>query len=135
MNNHSIIQHALIVIVFSVVFAGGAVQSAQAADNNWFLGQMQQTDGYAREPSAALKMPDGNKFRPNATPATGAHGYLCASDHGAYTPLNDSSADMPGQNGSESSCGADPYIFSPNDITIAEYEAYRGSAEKSRVIP
>ena len=134
MNNHSIIQHALIVIVFSVVFAGGVVQSAEAADNNWFLGQMEQTDGYAR-PSAAPKMTDGNKFRPNVTPGTGANGYLCASVYGAYTPLNDSSDDMPGQNGSESSCGADPYIFSPNDITIAEYEADRGSAEKSRLMP
>jgi hypothetical protein len=131
MNNHSIIQHGLIVIAFSVVLAEGVVQSAQAADSNWFLGQLQQTDGYTPEPSAAaLKMTDGNTFRTNTTPATGANGYVCASAYSAYMRLNGPSDDIPGQDGSESSCGAERYIFSPNDINIAEYEAYRRSAEK-----
>jgi hypothetical protein len=53
MNTKSILKHAASVIGVSVVLAGAAMQSVQAADNTWFLQQLQQSDGYSQNDEAA----------------------------------------------------------------------------------
>jgi hypothetical protein len=53
MNIKFFIKHAASSIGLSILLAGGAVQSAQAADTGWFLRQLQQTDGNTQTNDAA----------------------------------------------------------------------------------
>jgi hypothetical protein len=45
MSTKSIIKHVASITGVVVVLSAAAMQSAQAADNTWFLHQLQQTDG------------------------------------------------------------------------------------------
>ena len=64
MNIKFVIKHVASSIGISILLAGGTVQFAQAADTDWFLRQLQQTDGNIQANDAG---------RVTASPAIDAH--------------------------------------------------------------
>jgi len=64
MNIKFVIKQVASSIGISILLAGGAVQFAQAADTDWFLRQLQQTDGNTQANDAAPV---------TASPAIGTH--------------------------------------------------------------
>jgi hypothetical protein len=57
MNTKFVIKHVASFIGVSLVLAGSAAQSAQAADSNWFQHELQQTDGDIQANDAAPVAP------------------------------------------------------------------------------